>query len=117
MCMGGLASGAIPLLAAGRQGLVDGRDNDVGRGWPGVLTCRSEVAAGPGFTWLSTAAGTVVTCRTIDAGAACSLALWCAGVEVSLTPTSAPTMASTAVIAPASSVTAAAVTTTKTDSR
>ena len=66
-------------------------------GGPDVLTICSGVTAWPGLTLASTAAGTVVTCLTTTADAGDSLATRRAGVEVSLTATSATTTASTAV--------------------
>ena len=68
---------------------------------PGLLTFSSNVVAWPWFTCANVAAGTVVTWRTRAAGAMDSLAVWCVGLAVSLTATSATTIASTAATAPA----------------
>src|ERR1700722_19063202 len=59
----------------------------------GRLTFSSGVTAWPGLTWASVTDGTVVTCRTMVAGAMDSLAVRCAGSAVSLTATSATTIA------------------------
>src|ERR1700691_2104725 len=67
-------------------------------GGPDVLTAWSGVISWPGPALVSTAAGTVVTCRTTTEDAGDSLATRRAGVDVSLTATSATTTASTAVI-------------------
>src|ERR1700729_2084659 len=63
-------------------------------GGPAALTACSGAAVRPGVNWLSTAAGTAVTGRTMAEEASDSLAV--AGAELNLTATSAATIASTA---------------------
>src|SRR5580692_7535676 len=67
---------------------------------PGACTVCKGVAAWPGLTRVSTAAGTAVTCLTTAEEAGDSLAIAAvAGAELSLTANSAPTTAKTAVTA------------------
>jgi hypothetical protein len=61
-------------------------------------SCCSGVTTWPGLTLASTAPGTVVTCLTTAEGAYDSPATKRAGAEVRLTPTSATTKPTTAVI-------------------
>ena len=68
-------------------------------GGPDVLTVCSGMISWPGLTLVSTAAGTVMTCRTTAEDACDSLATGRAGVALSLTATSPTSTASTAVTA------------------